>query len=108
MLQEKHYRYDMMIEVPRDFWIAPALSSGTSFLEPLQCGGIRTMGVHKAWAPSRSYGLVAKLDRDYAPVASLHSRADGKRHGTTCAIEVDGRLLVASKGGGCILAQEGP
>ena len=108
VLQEKHYRYDMMIEVPRDFWIAPALSSGTSFLEPLQCGGIRTMGVHKAWAPSRSYGLVAKLDRDFAPVASLHSRADGKRHGTTCAIEVDGRLLVASKGGGCILAPEGP
>ena len=103
VLREKHYRYDMMMEVPRDYWIAPALASGKSFLEPLQCGGIRTMGVHKAWAPSRSYGLVVRLDRDLAPVASLHSRANGQRHGTTSAVEVGDRLLVASRGDGCIL-----
>ncbi|MCW2305839.1 SMP-30/gluconolactonase/LRE family protein [Rhodobium gokarnense] len=107
VLQEKHYRYDMMLEVPREYWIAPTLSSGRSFLEPLQCGGIRTMGVHKAWAPSRSYGMVVRLDEHLAPVASLHSRANGQRHGTTSAIEADGRLLVASKGGNCILAPEG-
>lgn len=108
VLQETHYRYDMMAEVPRDFWIAPALSSGRSFLEPLQCGGIRTMGVHKAWAPSRSYGLVVRLGADLAPRASLHSRANGRRHGTTSAIEVGGRLLIAAKGGDCVLAPEGP
>jgi len=107
VLQETHYRYDMMAEVPRDFWIAPALSSGQSFLEPLQCGGIRTMGVHKAWAPSRSYGLVVRLGPDHAPLASLHSRANGRRHGTTSAIETGGRLLIASKGGNCVLAPEG-
>jgi hypothetical protein len=106
VLQEPRYRTDMMAEVPREFWIAPALSSGRSFLEPLQCGGIRTMGVHKAWAPSRSYGLVAQLGPDFAPLASLHSRADGCRHGTTSAIEFDGRLLVASKGGHVVLAPE--
>ncbi len=106
VLQETHYRTDMMAEVPREFWIAPALSSGRSFLEPLQCGGIRTMGVHKAWAPSRSYGLVARLGPDFAPLASLHSRADGRRHGTTSAIEIDGRLLVASKGGHAVLVPE--
>jgi hypothetical protein len=106
VLQEAHYRHDMMAEVPREFWIAPALSSGQSFLEPLQCGGIRTMGVHKAWAPSRSYGLVARLGADFAPLASLHSRADGRRHGTTSAIEFDQRLLVASKGGHVVLAPE--
>jgi hypothetical protein len=106
VLQETHYRHDMMAEVPRAFWIAPALSSGESFLEPLQCGGIRTMGVHKAWAPSRSYGLVARLGPDFAPLASLHSRADGRRHGTTSAIEANGRLLVASKGGHAVLAPE--
>jgi len=108
VLQETHYRADMMAEVPREFWIAPALSSGESFLEPLQCGGIRTMGVHKAWAPSRSYGLVARLGPDFAPLSSLHSRADGHRHGTTSAIEFDGRLLVASKGGHLVLAPERP
>ena len=106
VLQEKHYRYDMMIEVPREYWIAPSLSSGTSFLEPLQCGGIRTMGIHKAWAPSRSCGLVAKLGPDHQPIASHHSRANGRRHGTTSAIETNGRLLVASKGGNCILSVE--
>ncbi len=106
VLQETLYRHDMMAEVPREFWIAPALSSGRSFLEPLQCGGIRTMGVHKAWAPSTSFGLVAKLDANFLPVFSLHSRANGIRHGTTSAIEADGRLLVASKGGDGILAPE--
>jgi len=106
VLQETHYRYDMIATVPRDYWIAPALSSNRSFLEPLQCGGIRTMGVHKAWSPTRSYGLVAKLDDDIAPVFSLHSRANGNRHGTTSAVEFDGRLVVASKGGDSILAPE--
>lgn len=106
VLQEKHYRYDMMAGVPREFWIAPAMSSGNSFLEPLQCGGIRTMGVHKAWSPSRSGGLVVRLDGDLTPQYSLHSRANGRRHGTTSVIEDDGRLLVASRGGNCILAAE--
>lgn len=106
VLQETHYRYDMMADMPREFWIAPSLSSGRSFLEPLQCGGIRTMGVHKAWAPSRSYGLVVRLDAGLVPIASLHSRANGDRHGTTSAIEADGRLLVASRGGDSILAPE--
>ena len=107
VLQETHYRYDMMAEVPRDFWIAPALSSARSFLEPLQCGAIRTMGVHKAWAPSRSYGLVVRLGADLAPLASLHSRANGRRHGTTSTIEVGARLLIASQGGDSVLALEG-
>ncbi len=106
VLQERHYRYDMMAQVPREYWIAPSLASGRSFLEPLQCGGIRTMGVHKAWAPSRSHGLVVRLDADFAPIESLHSRANGARHGTTSAIEANGRLLVAARGGDCVLAPE--
>jgi len=107
VLQDTHYRRDMMAEVPRDFWIAPALSSGQSFLEPLQCGGIRTMGIHKAWSPSRSYGLVVRLDGNLAPTASLHSRANGRRHGVTSAVEVDGQVYIAAKGGGAILTLPG-
>jgi hypothetical protein len=106
VLQENHYRLDMMASVPRAFWIAPALASGRSFLEPLQCGAIRTMGVHKAWSPSRSYGLAVRLGPDLAPVASLHSRANGSRHGTCSVIEHQGSALVASRGGGCVLAPE--
>ena len=107
VLQETHYRFDMMAQVPRENWIAPALASGRSFLEPLQCGGIKTLGIHKAWSPSRSYGLVVRLGADMAPIASRHSRANGTRHGTTSALEVDGRLYVASKGGDCVLTLEG-
>jgi hypothetical protein len=62
------------------------------------------MGVHKPWSPTRSYGMVVKLDATLRPVSSVHSRANGTRHGTTSAIEHDGKLLVASRGGDCILA----
>ncbi len=104
VLQEDAYRADMMRDVARPHWIAPALSSGSSFLEPLQCGGVKTMGVHKPWSPSRSYGLLVRLDRNLRPVASFHSRANGRRHGITGAIERDGRVLVAAKGGNAILS----
>jgi hypothetical protein len=104
VLQETHYRRDMIEQVPPAYWIAPALASSRSFLEPLQCGGIRTMGIHKPWSPSRSYGLVVKLDRDMQPQFSLHSRANGRRHGICSVAEKDGKLFIASRGGDCVLA----
>jgi hypothetical protein len=104
VLQEDGYRRDMLAEVPREFWIAPALSSGSSFLEPLQCGGVKTMGVHKPWSPSRSYGLVVRLDKNLQPIASFHSRANGCRHGVTSVVEFAGVLVVAAKGGNALLA----
>ena len=103
VLQEKHYRYDMMTTVPRDYWVAPALYSNRSFLEPLQCGGIRTMGVYKAWAPARSYGMVVRLGKAMNPISSMHSRANGNRHGVCSAIEHNGSIIVASKGGDVLL-----
>jgi len=93
-----------MRETAREHWIAPALASGASFLEPLQSGGVKTMGIHKPWSPSRSYGLVVRLDADLRPVASYHSRANGRRHGITSVIEAGGQLLAASQGGNVILA----
>ncbi|MER8981922.1 hypothetical protein [Mesorhizobium sp. M0870] len=104
VLQETHYRQDMLDQVPPAYWIAPALASSRSFLEPLQCGGIRTMGIHKPWSPSRSYGLVVRLDQKMQPQFSLHSRANGTRHGICSVAEKDGLLFVASKGGDCILS----
>ncbi|ESX93453.1 hypothetical protein [Mesorhizobium sp. LNJC403B00] len=104
VLQETHYRRDMIDQVPPAYWIAPALASNRSFLEPLQCGGIRTMGIHKPWSPSRSYGLVVRLDQNMQPQFSLHSRADGTRHGICSVAETDGRLFIASRGGDCVLA----
>jgi hypothetical protein len=107
VLQEQEYRRAMIREVPRDYWIAPALSSSRSFLEPLQCGGIKTMGIHKPWSPSRSYGLVARLEPRMQPVTSFHSRANGTRHGITSAVEYRGRILATSKGGDAVLAIPG-
>jgi sugar lactone lactonase YvrE len=105
-LMEDAYREQMMRDVPREYWIAPALGSGGNFLEPLQCGGVKTMGIHKPWSPSRSYGLVVKLDAQLRPVASFHSRANGRRHGITSVAEVKGRVFAASKGGHVILEIE--
>ena len=104
VLQEEAYRRDMIAQVPRPYWIAPSLASGASFLEPLQCGGIKTMGVHKPWAPSRSYGLLVRLDADFRPIASYHSRANGKRHGVTSVAEFGGYIWVGAKGGNALLA----
>jgi len=104
VLREDRYRRHMLAEVPPDFWIAPSLSSGKSFKEPLQAGGVIRLGVHKPWAPTRSYGLVIRLDAACQPVWSLHSRASGVRHGITSVLEAGGRLLVASRGKGEVLS----
>lgn len=103
VLREDRYRRRMMAEVAPEFWIAPALSSGRSFKEPLQAGGVIRLGVHKPWAPTRSYGLVVRLDDDVQPVWSLHSRANGTRHGITSIVETGAGLVAASKGRGEVI-----
>jgi hypothetical protein len=108
VLQENEYREDMLRTIEPELWIAPSLHPRRSFLEPLQCGSVRTMGIHKPWAPSRSYGLLVKLDRDLRPIASFHSRSDGRRHGVTSVVEAAGRVLVGSKGGDAILQLGAP
>lgn len=104
VLRERAFCQDMFREVEPEFWIAPALSSGKSFLEPLQGGGIKQLGILKPWAPSRSYGLLIRLDANFNPLASFHSRADGSRHGITDCLDLGGQVLVASKGGNVIVA----
>lgn len=106
VLREAGYRERMMREVHPDHWMAPALRSGRSFLEPIQGGAVKHLGISKPWAPTRSYGLVIRLDASGSPVVSVHSRADGVRHGVTSCLEFGERLLVASKGGGVIASVE--
>jgi Strictosidine synthase len=103
VLREADYRRDMMRTIEPEYWVAPALSSGADFLEPLQGGGVKQMGVLKPWAPSRSYGLVIRLDADFAPLFSLHSRAGGRHHGIVAVAQRDDELFVLSKGAGRIL-----
>jgi hypothetical protein len=103
VLREDRFRRRMIQEVDPAYWIAPALSSGHSFKEPLQAGGVIRLGIHKPWAPTRSYGLILRLDDNLEPLWSCHSRADGKRHGMTAMAEVDGALLATSKGKGEVI-----
>lgn len=103
VLRQHAYRKKMMEEVAEPWWIGPSFSSGKSFLEPIRGGTVKRMGQTKAWAPSNSYGLVVKLDHNMQPVVSLHSRADGKRHGVMSVTEAGGSLWLASRGNGEIV-----
>lgn len=103
VLKEDDYREDMLRTIRPEHWIAPALSSGEDFLEPLQGGGVKQMGILKPWAPPRSYGLVVRMDANFTPRYSFHSRVGGKHHGVVSAVQRGDDLFVLSKGAGRIL-----
>jgi hypothetical protein len=102
VLSEDRYRRRMIDEIDPDHWVAPCLRSGASPLEPIQQGGVKQLGVLKPWSPTRSYGLIARLDRAYRPIFSFHSRANGRRHGVTACLEFGGRVYFAAKGDGIV------
>ncbi len=106
VLREPAYVRRMIAEVPKPYWIAPKLRSGRSFYEPLQGGGVKHLGLLKPWAPSLSIGLAVRLDRNFQPVSSLHSRADGRTHGITSAVELGGTVYAAARGDDVVVALE--
>lgn len=106
VLREDEYRERMLAEVDPRYWVAPMLASGRSYLEPLQGGNVKTLGISKPWAPPRSYGLIVRLDPSGLPMYSLHSRADGHHHGIVAAVEAHGHLYMLSKGAGLLLRVE--
>ena len=103
VLRENAYRRRMMVEIEPEYWIAPKLKSGQSFLEPMQGAHIKTMGVVKPWAPPRSYGLIIRLSASGVPLYALHSRVDGINHGIVAAVEMHGALFAIAKGPGRLL-----
>jgi hypothetical protein len=104
VLRETPFRQEMMRAVDPELWVRPSLRATGSYLEPLQGGGIKKLGIRKPWAPPRSYGLVVRLDAEAEPVFSMHSRVDGHCHGVVAARESGGRLIVVSKGDGRLCA----
>lgn len=98
VLREHAYRRRMLAEIEPQYWIAPALNSGNTFLEPMQGAQLKMMGIVKPWAPPRSYGLVIRLTDEGLVRYSLHSRFDGKHHGVVAAVECAGELFVLAKG----------
>ena len=103
VLREDEYRNDMLASVPPEFWIRPALQTTGSRWEPLQIGQVKHLNVTKPWAPPRSYGLVARMDRHGRFETSFQSRADGRRHGCLSARQHGDRLLIACTGGRTVL-----
>lgn len=108
VLREKDFLKEMLKNVPPRFWVAPALATRDDYREALQLGAIRQVGMKKPFSPPYSYGLVAKLDAQFRPIKSMHSRADGKRHGITGIASPDkNSLYILSAGNGkLVLANE--
>lgn len=102
VLRERRFRERMMQNIPPELWIGPSLGGSFDYREPNQIGRIKKLGIQKAWAPPRSYGLVARLDDNGHVIESFHSRASGKLHGLTSVQNQNGQILVVSKGHGKI------
>jgi len=102
VLREQDYRRRMVATIDPAYWIAPSLSSGSSFLEPIQGGARKKLNMLKPWSPSWSYGLVVRCDPNMRPRESFHSRADGAFHGVTSLAESGGALLVGARGSGAL------
>ena len=105
VLREDDYRRRMIETIDPAFWIAPSLSSGASFLEPIQGGARKKLNMLKPWSPSWSYGLVARCDvarcgrsRAFTAGPTGHPR----RH--LAAARSAGRCWSAPRGSGRIVA----
>jgi sugar lactone lactonase YvrE len=103
VLREDEYRQEMMRTVAPEFWISPALAASGHCLEPMQSGSVKALGIHKPWAPPRSYGLVVRIDGQGDAIESLHSRVGGRYHGITAAADAAPGLVILSKGHGRLL-----
>lgn len=104
VLREKQYREAMLATVAPEFWIAPAYRATGHYLEPLQGGSIKKLGIVKPWAPPRSYGLVVRVSGEGEILDSLHSRVGGVNHGITSVLARDAHLLALSRGSGRVLS----
>jgi Strictosidine synthase len=98
VLEEDDYRQEMMDTIDPEYWVRPKLEPERHFLEPLQGGGFRVLGIIKPWAPPRSYGLIVRLDSDFGIIGSMHSRADGAVHGITGLAAGPDKVIAAAKG----------
>lgn len=87
---------EMKANIATEHWIAPRVHADFSHDFPIEAGATRLFGEIKPWAPSFSYGLVVELDAALMPVASAHSRADGRRHCISDVVEWGGGLVAVS------------
>ncbi len=98
VLTEPEFMERMKTAVDPKYWIGPRLAATADYRVPTQMGATRLFGETKPWAPSFSYGLIIILDSQFTPLASAQSRANGKRHGITSAVQWRGDLIAVSQG----------
>ncbi|NEW26633.1 hypothetical protein [Nocardia cyriacigeorgica] len=98
LLDEPEVLREMTATIPAEQWFVPRLRCENPYTDTLQLGQLRVHGVIKPWAPARSYGLAFRVDSRGRITESVHSRADGDRHGVTGVASRDGRILVAARG----------
>jgi hypothetical protein len=98
LLEERDFVEQMVATIEQDEWMVPRLRNDNPYTSALQLGQLRVLGVLKPWAPARSYGLVAVIDRDGRFTSSMHSRVDGTQHGVTSAVTRDDHLVIAVRG----------
>jgi sugar lactone lactonase YvrE len=98
VLSDRNFKSQMMAEIEPKFWISPSLRATGNYMEPLQGGGIKKLGIIKPWAPPRSYGLVVHVDKNGEIIEGLHSRVGGGCHGVTSARPYGDDVFIVSKG----------
>lgn len=94
---------DMKKTIDPQHWISPRANPEFSHDVPIELGATRLFGEIKPWAPSFSYGLLIKLDKDLMPDGSAQSRANGRRHTISDAIVWNGEVIAVSQASGEIL-----
>ena len=107
VLGENDYREEMLRTLTPLEWVCPAWATLHHPDEQVQGGMVKQLGVTKPWASSRSFGLVYRVDADEEIVESLHSRADGTRHGVTSVHARGDDLIVVAAGSGEVLLASG-
>nr|MCW2728222.1 hypothetical protein [Aeromicrobium sp.] len=98
LLEEQDFVAEMIATIEQEEWMVPRLRNDNPYTSALQLGQLRVLGVLKPWAPARSYGLVAVIDRHGRFTASWHSRVDGSQHGVTAVVARDHHLVMAVRG----------
>ncbi|TFC80532.1 hypothetical protein E3O45_02025 [Cryobacterium sp. TMS1-20-1] len=100
VMKEERYKEEMIRTLEARAWVAPQLRTLHHPVEQVQGGELLVFGQMKPWAPTRSYGLIARLDENGRALYSHHSRANGSRHGIVRSVEDGDRLWVVSRGSG--------
>ena len=94
---------EMKTKLEPRYWLSPRPTPEFSHDFPIELGATRLFGEVKPWAPSFSYGLVIETDEALMPVASAHSRANGRRHAISDVATWRGDRIAISKASGELL-----